>query len=98
MSRMADIRQRRAALVARAAAQRDEIARSTRAWRSTLSIADRVASLYHRLRAHPLPGVLGALLLIWIGRHQTSPWAARVLTLWQLYTSIQGTRPRGHGF
>jgi hypothetical protein len=89
------IRQRRAVLMARAEAQRNEVARVVRPWRVPLSVADRALAVLHRLRAHPLAVTAAMVLLVWIGRNRKSPWAGRLLTLWQLYSAVQSQRHRG---
>jgi len=93
-SRVALIRQRREALVARSAAQRAEVARIMRPWRAPLSIADRVASIVQRVRAHPLAIPLGIALLFSMGRSHSRAgiWLSRIWTLWQLFSSIQNPR------
>lgn len=94
-TRLVAIRQRRAALLARAEAQRDEIARITRPWRATLSVADRLLALFRRLRAHPLAIGAGVVLLFWLGRSRQSLWLGRLWTLWQIFSALQGRRRYG---
>jgi hypothetical protein len=94
-ARLSAIRQRRAALLARAEAQRAEIARIVRPWRAPLSIADRVVAFVRRLRAHPLAIGAGLILLLWLGRSRKSLWAGRLWTLWQLYSTFRNSRQPG---
>jgi len=94
-ARLSAIRQRRAALLARAEAQRAEIARIVRPWRAPLSVVDRAVAFFRRLRANPLAISAGLILLLWLGRSRKSLWAGRLWTLWQLYSTFRN--PRHHG-
>ena len=91
------ITRRRAALIARAAAQRAEIARVVQPWLTPLTFMDRGAALLRRVRMHPLGIALGVLMLFRLGRRGWSLWAGRLWTGWQLYQSLQNqqSRPRG---
>lgn len=96
-ARLTAITQRRAALIARAAAQRVDVGRLLQPWRTPLSFMDRGADILRRMRMHPLGIALGVLMLFRLGRGGWSLWAGRLWTGWQLYQSLQNqqTRPRG---
>jgi len=95
-ARLTEITRRRAALVARAAAQRSELFQWMQPWLSPLSIVDRGLALARRVRAHPLTLALGVLLLFRLGSGRWSVWAGRFWTGWQIYQSLQDrqSRPR----
>jgi len=91
------IARRRAALIARAAAQRDEVGHLVQPWLTPLSFMDRGAALVRQVRMHPLGIALGVLTLFRLGRRGWSLWAGRLWTGWQLYQSMmqnQQSRPR----
>lgn len=96
-ARLALVRQRRAALVIRSAAQRAEVAQITHPWQAPLSIVDRVSSIVQRVRAHPLAIPIGIALLFSMGRggSRSALWLGRMWTVWQLFTSLQNTRNPG---
>ncbi len=89
---MVEIAQRRAVLVARAAAQREEIGRLVRPWQASFALADRGLALLRRLRGHPLLLTLGVALLARFGSGRLGVWAGRIWTAWQLYRSLQRLR------
>lgn len=91
-ARLTVIAQRRAALVAQAAAQRREVSACVQAWHKPLAYADRGMALARYVRAHPLALVTGVLLLFRLGRGRVSTWAGRVWTGWRIYQSLQNTR------
>ena len=66
-ARLTAIARRRAALVAQAEAQRNELDRLIRPWGMPLALTDRGIALVRRLRAHPLAIVVGVALLSRIG-------------------------------
>jgi len=91
-ARLTAITQRRAALVAQAAAQRSDVGRCVQPWRTPLAYADRGIEFVRRVRAHPLALVTGVLLLFRLGRGRLSVWAGRAWTGWQIYQSLQDRR------
>lgn len=95
-AQLARITERRAALIARAAAQRGEVARLVQPWLTPLSFMDRGAALVRRVRMHPLAIAVGVLMLFRLGRGGWSLWAGRLWTGWQLYQSLQNqpSQPR----
>lgn len=90
------IARRRAALVAKAAAQRGELGRWLWPWQAPLAFVDRGMELVRRIRAHPLALALGVLLLFRLGSGRWSVWAGRLWTGWQIYQSLHDrpSRPR----
>jgi hypothetical protein len=95
-ARLTVITRRRAALIAQAAAQRDEIGRVLQPWLTPLSFMDRGVSLLRRVRMHPFGVAMGVLMLFRLGRRGWSLWAGRLWSGWQLYQSLQNqqSRPR----
>ena len=92
MNTLAAIVRRRAALVAQAATQRDEIGRLIGPWQKSLAFVDRGIEIVQRLRAHPLAIAAGVALLVWMGRRRLSRWAGRIGVVWQLYSSLRNPR------
>jgi hypothetical protein len=95
-TRLTSIRQHRAALREKATSQRAELARLVQPWRKPLTFVDGGITLLRRVRANPLAIVMGAVLLVRMGRGQWSTWAGRLWTGWQLYQSLFERRPKGH--
>lgn len=95
-ARLTEITRRRAALVAQAAAQREEVSRLTQPWRMPLALADHGIALVRTLRTHPLAIAVGVALLVRMRRHRLSVWIARLWTAWQFYHSLRehGARER----
>ncbi len=87
---------RRAALVAQAAVQRNELGRWAQPWQTPLAFMDRGIALARRVRSHPLALAFGVLLLFRLGSGGWSLWAGRLWTGWQLYQSLHDrqSRPR----
>lgn len=91
-SRLHSIQQHRAALTARAAAQREDVRSLFVVWRGPISIVDRVAAVLQRVRAHPLVIPVGAALLLWLRRNRKWLWAGRLWSAWQLVSSLRRMR------
>ncbi|MBI3898884.1 MAG: hypothetical protein HY308_11385 [Gammaproteobacteria bacterium] len=75
--KLVDICQRRARLVARAAIQRDELARVTQSWRAPLSLADRGMAVVQTLRRYPLAIGLVTAVLVRMVFKKRSGWMKR---------------------
>ncbi len=86
MNTLEIIARRRATLVAKAAAQRDELGRLVGPWQKPLALVDRGIGIVRRLRAHPLAVAAGVALLVGIGRGR---WAGRIWAVWQIYSSLR---------
>lgn len=94
MNTLETIARRRAALVAQAAAQRDELGRLVGPWQKPLALADRGIGIVRRLRAHPFAVAAGVALLVGMGRGRLSGWAGRIWAVWQLYASLRSPRQK----
>lgn len=94
MNALEVIARRRAALVAHAAAQRDELGRLVDPWRRPLAFADRGIGIARRLRAHPFAVAAGVALLVGMWRGRLGGWAGRIWAAWQLYASLRSSRPK----
>ena len=95
-ARLTTIAQRRAVLVAKAAAQRDEIGRCIQPWRTPLSFVDRGAALVRDVRAHPLTLAIGMLMLFRRIPGRWGAWAGHLWAGWQIYQLLpkRQSRPR----
>ncbi len=88
--RLTAITRRRAALVARAADQRDEVGRLVDRWRAPLAFVDRGLALVRSIRAHPLAlAVVAALMVRSPGGGRLGLWTKRLWTGWRLYQSVR---------
>lgn len=94
MNSLATIARRRAALVAQAAAQRDELGRLVEPWQKPLTLVDRGIEIVRRLRAHPFAIAAGVALLVGMGRGRLSGWTGRIWAVWQIYSSLRSPRPK----
>lgn len=83
--RLAEIRARRERLVARSAAQRDEVALLLAPWRGPLHIADRGLAAAEYLRAHPSIVVVAAAALVILAPRRAFRWAKRAFAVWRGY-------------
>jgi hypothetical protein len=95
-TRLNSIRQHRATLQVKVAAQRAELAHLVQPWRKPLTFVDGGITLLRRVRANPLAIAVGAVLLVRMGRGHWSTWAGRLWTGWQLYQSLFDRRPKDH--
>jgi len=94
MNTLAAIARRRAALVAQAATQRDELGRLIEPWRRSFTLVDRGIEIVQRLRTHPLALVAGVAFLVWMARRRLGRWSGRIWAVWQLYSSLQSPRQK----
>lgn len=92
--RLAAIRKRRDALVARAEAQRQTLGSLSQRWRRTISLADTGLTLARQLRAHWVTVAAGTTLLTFVGRGRLGIWIGRIWMGWELYRSLRETAPR----
>lgn len=88
-ARLEKISCRRAALVAQAAAQREEVGRLTQKWQTPFALADHGIALVRTLRTHPLAIVLGVALVVRMQRHRLNVWIERIWAGWQVYRSLR---------
>jgi hypothetical protein len=93
---LAEVMRRRAALVTRAAAQREEVGRLTQQWQMPLALADHGIALVRTLRMHPLAVAVAVALLVRVRRVRLTVWIERIRTAWQFYHSLRehGARDR----
>jgi len=92
MSRARDaVLARRAALVARSDAQRDELAIAVEPWRRALGTADRALAWFHAARRNaPLLGVGVGILGALATSRGGMAWVRRGQTAWRIGSSILG--------
>ena len=95
-AKLMTIARRRAALVAKAAAQRGELGHGLQPWQTPLAFVDRGMALARHIRTHPLALAMGVLLMFGLGRSRWGAWAGRLWTGWQIYQSLHDrpSRPR----
>ncbi len=93
--RLTAISRRRAALVARAAAQRGEVGRLVERWHTPLTLADRGVALVRSIRAHPLALAVGMALLVRVPGGRLGLWVERLWTGWQLFHSLREQSAKG---
>jgi hypothetical protein len=89
------IRQHRAALQVKAAAQRAEMAELVQPWRTPFRFADWVVALTRRARTQPFAITMVMGLLMRMGYGRWSLWAGRLWTGWQIYQTITDLRSKG---
>lgn len=82
--RMMVVMQRRGALLARIATQREQVASIGRRWRTPLALADRVLTLAHFLRSKPML-VVSMAAIIAIRRRGVTGIVTAVWPIWKLY-------------
>jgi hypothetical protein len=84
-SRLAEIRARRERLVAKAGAQREEVALLLAPWRGPLHMADRGLAAAEYIRAHPGIVVVAAAALVILSPRRAFRWARRAYAVWRGY-------------
>jgi hypothetical protein len=90
--RLTAITRRRAALVARAADQRDEVGRLVDRWHTPLMFVDRGLALVRNIYVRPLALTVGIALLARIpgmGGGRLGLWVGRLWTGWRLFHSLR---------
>jgi YqjK-like protein len=83
--RLAQIHARRERLLARSAAQREELALLLAPLRSPLAIADRGVAAAQYVRAHPGLVVIAAAVFVLLSPKRAFRWARRAFTVWRSY-------------
>lgn len=96
-TRLAQIVRKRAALVARSAAQREALAAHASGLRSLVKIGNTAMGIGRALRLHPALTVVAATTLLegLVRRHRLLLWAGRALTLWEIFQAFREQRARG---
>jgi YqjK-like protein len=83
--RLAQIHARRERLIARSAAQRDEVALFLAPLRGSLAVADRGIAVAQYVRAHPGLVVIAAAVFVLLSPKRAFRWARRAFTIWRGY-------------
>ncbi len=83
--RLTEIRARRERLLARAGAQREELALLLVPWQGPMRIADRGLAAAAHLRAHPELVVAAALVLLVVSPRRALRWGKRAYVAWRGY-------------
>jgi hypothetical protein len=83
--RLAQIRARRERLIARSAAQRDELALVLAPLKGPLAVADRGIAAVQYARAHPGLVAIAAAVLVVLSPRRAFRWARRGFVLWRGY-------------
>lgn len=83
MNQLADILERKHALVLRCEQQRRQLEIETARWRAGLQRIDAITQTARRLVTNPLVGVLVAALVARLGRRRIGKWAGRIALLWR---------------
>lgn len=87
--RLIQLAERRATLIARAASQREVVARAANSWRKPLSIADRGVAAVRYLKQHP-PLLFGISAAIAVLRPRAAfRWSRRGLVAWRFTRNIR---------
>jgi len=83
--RIAQIHARRERLLARSAAQRDEIALLLAPLKAPLAVADRGIAVAQYLRAHPGLVAIAAAVVVVVSPKRAFRWARRGFAVWRSY-------------
>ena len=94
--RLAQIYARRERLVAKAAAQRDEVALLLTPWAAPLALADKGVAAATYVRAHPGLVLAAAAALAVLSPKRALRWARRAYTVWRGYRWAVSALARAH--
>jgi small neutral amino acid transporter SnatA (MarC family) len=83
--RLAQIRVRRERLLAKAAAQRDEVALLLSPWATPLAVADRGVAAVTYVRAHPSVVLVAAAAFVVLSPKRAYRWARTGFAAWRAY-------------
>lgn len=86
--------ERRAALVAKAAHQRETLAEATYAWRKPLSLVDRGVSLLSHLTRHPLLMAGSVATVVALRPALVFRWGQRALVAWRIAQTVRNRLSR----
>jgi len=86
-ARLAEIGARRARLIVKSAAQRDEAAYLLASWRKPLGVADGSLTVVRYVRAHPGALVIAVIAFALLSPRRALRWARRGFLLWRGYRS-----------
>lgn len=87
--RLEDIQRRRQYLVARAEAQRSELAYLSQTVRKPLRFFDQAIAVVNIFRDHPVLIAIATSLFLVTPRHRLLLWLGRILTGWELYQVVR---------
>lgn len=95
-TRLARVVRKREALVARAAAQRAEVAAHAAGLQGLFRIGNTAVGIGRTLRLHPALTVVAATALLegLVRRHRLLLWVGRALTLWEVFQAFREERAR----
>lgn len=85
MNRIEEIRSRRAALVARAAVERERAAAQLARWRPRLALLDRTTAAVHSVLIHPEWLVAGTVVILILRPRRVLAWARNGLLAWRAW-------------
>ena len=88
MSRLAQLHVRRERLIAKSAAQRDELALLVVPLRRPVHVADRAVAGAQYLRAHPGVVVIAVAAFVVLSPKRAFRWARRAFGLWRGYRLV----------
>ena len=88
MTGSAELRDRRARLVARAAVERERISVQLQAWEAPLALADRSFAAVRYVRRHPQWIVAAVVLLAVLRPRRALTWARNGLIAWRAWRWI----------
>jgi hypothetical protein len=83
--RLAQIHARRERLLAKAAAQRDEVALLLTPWHAPLAVADKGLTVAAYLREHPSIVIVAVAALVVLSPKRAFRWARRSFAVWRGY-------------
>ena len=85
MSQSADLRDKRARLLVRAALEREQLSAQLDAWRAPLALLDRGVATARQVRRHPEWLVAVAVVIALVRPRRALAWARRGFILWRTW-------------
>ena len=85
MSQSADLRDKRARLLVRAALEREQLSAQLDAWRAPLALLDRGVAAARQVRRHPGWLVAVAVVIALVRPRRALAWARRGFILWRTW-------------
>ena len=82
--------ERRARLVAQAAAQRTALAENIEPWRTPLAMADQGLAVFRAIKRHPVWLVGGSLMLAALPLGRVGKWLRRGWVAWRIVRELRG--------